>query len=807
MSTKKSKRIKKGQLEEKRTLTRKEIDHILDFIQPNPFIPPESANYAVKIVKDDMRAQLKSELIYPSLIPKLKQQIEKQYYDSVISPGESVGVICGQSNGEKQTQMTLNSVDWNSKILYKKDTSYNHEEIGAFIDTLLEKHSEIIKNIPENRTEYLNLLDIEESAFYIPSCDEDGDCDWFRIEGVTRHLPVGKLVRIMTESGRTVSATQAKSFLVYDGTKFTEKLGSELSVGDVLPTTRNLPSGIIYEWKADIMYYIGKFLGILFMEGTTLSDVIFFKNKSEYKPIIKYILQNMNKHDDIDSYINSEFMKNYITRKINNDEYLVFNNKVIPTETGIDRFPSFMFDPENYNIHRGFISIIILGLSDIRSENVLLGLSFILSYYNIKVTHCGREGKYIKIIDSESIMDIISGQFEPVIPKRDVIFDKVTSIEYTSSSTEFVYDLTVEFTKNFQLFNGLNCRDTFHRAGQSEKEMTEGVPRFTELINATKNQKTVNCKIFMKEKPQNIREVRDIVGNNFVGFTLEKLTLSAELCKKDINNIPIWYDHFSKIYNLTIPFFSDNYICIKLDKNKLYEYKIHPSLIATKLEENVDGIYVMYSPTQLSELHVYIDDSELSLPSNGVGYITEENMVDVYVDEIVLPELMSVLVCGIGEISQIFYIKEGDEWIIETEGCNFREILAHPLVETEKTFSNNVWDIYEVLGIEAARYFLLQEYGSILEGINYCHTALLVDKSTFTGTITPFTRFSMRNDDAGPIRKASFEETKNNFSKAAVNGEIEYTRGVSASIICGKRANVGTGFLDVKMNASVFNNI
>jgi intein/homing endonuclease len=69
---------------------------------------------------------------------------------------------------------------------------------------------------------------------------KNGMCNWYKIEAVTKHLPIGKLVKVTTESGRTVTATQSKSFLVWNGENFANILGSDIKVGDALPTTYTL---------------------------------------------------------------------------------------------------------------------------------------------------------------------------------------------------------------------------------------------------------------------------------------------------------------------------------------------------------------------------------------------------------------------------------------------------------------------------------------------------------------------------------------------------------------------------------------
>lgn len=93
----------------KRYLKDSEIDYILSFLKPNRSIPIESALSIINNLKTRLVKQLKTIEIYPELIDDLKIQIEKNYQSSLISPGESVGILAAQSIGEKNTQSTLNT--------------------------------------------------------------------------------------------------------------------------------------------------------------------------------------------------------------------------------------------------------------------------------------------------------------------------------------------------------------------------------------------------------------------------------------------------------------------------------------------------------------------------------------------------------------------------------------------------------------------------------------------------------------------------------------------------------------------------
>ena len=116
--------------------------------------------------------------------------------------------------------------------------------------------------------------------------------------------------------------------------------------------------------------------------------------------------------------------------------------------------------------------------------------------------------------------------------------------------------------------------------------------------------------------------------------------------------------------------------------------------------------------------------------------------------------------------------------------------------------TNDMWEIYGTLGIEATRQYLIEELASIMAGINPCHSKLLVDKMTYSGIITSISRYAQRGETNGPLSKASFEETSDNLMNAALFGERECTDGVSASIICGKLGKFGTGVCELRIDVS-----
>jgi len=260
-----------------------------------------------------------------------------------------------------------------------------------------------------------------------------------------------------------------------------------------------------------------------------------------------------------------------------------------------------------------------------------------------------------------------------------------------------------------------------------------------------------------------------------------------------------WYDIFKILYNDKFTNYK-HCISIQLNPKILFKYRINIEYIANIIETNYDDLCCVFSPYDYHKLDIFIDVSNIKFDEKRLLFVTEDNFEEIYIEECVQPILEKMIICGIPGINTIYYTCEKDEWLVETDGSNFKKLLGHPIIDMTRLQSNNVWDIYETLGIEAANQFLIDEFLSIMEGINLCHVKLLVEKMTYMGTISSISRYTLRKDESGPMSRASFEESVDNYLKSAFAGDVEKTKGVSASIICGKRAKMGTGMIELKID-------
>jgi DNA-directed RNA polymerase II subunit RPB1 len=147
------------------------------------------------------------------------------------------------------------------------------------------------------------------------------------------------------------------------------------------------------------------------------------------------------------------------------------------------------------------------------------------------------------------------------------------------------------------------------------------------------------------------------------------------------------------------------------------------------------------------------------------------------------------------------------EWVLNTDGTNLQKILSNPNVDSVRTRSNDIYEIFQVLGIEAARNALYQEFLEAIEGaseVNYRHMSLLLDTMTNRGNLMSVDRHGINRGDVGPLAKSSFEETTDMLINASIFSEYDRINGVSANIMLGQLPPCGTGDNEVLLDEDLY---
>ena len=202
------------------------------------------------------------------------------------------------------------------------------------------------------------------------------------------------------------------------------------------------------------------------------------------------------------------------------------------------------------------------------------------------------------------------------------------------------------------------------------------------------------------------------------------------------------------------------------------------------------------------------NSNSLSLDQSDQIYILK-NFQDNMLNNVVLrgvkglsKVLLRKITDSVVKIDSAYTKKE--TWVLDTTGTNLITALSLDYIDVTRTISNDIQEIYRVLGIEAARVAILTELSEVMEFdntyINYHHLVTLADRMTASAKMVSIFRHGINNDDIGPIAKASFEETPEMFLKAARHAELDEMRGVSANVMCGQEGYFGTSSFQVLLD-------
>ncbi|MDN7012055.1 DNA-directed RNA polymerase subunit A'' [Methanoculleus sp. FWC-SCC3] len=166
-----------------------------------------------------------------------------------------------------------------------------------------------------------------------------------------------------------------------------------------------------------------------------------------------------------------------------------------------------------------------------------------------------------------------------------------------------------------------------------------------------------------------------------------------------------------------------------------------------------------------------------------------------------------VIVQGIDDIERVVVRKEGGEYILYTEGSNLKDVFEVEGVDTSRTRSNNISEIADVLGIEAGRNAIIQEALSTLNeqgiGVDVRHIMLVADMMCMEGEVKQIGRHGIAGEKESVLSRAAFEVTVNHLLDAAIANEVDELNGVTENVIVGQPIQLGTG--DVKLIAKPIN--
>lgn len=370
----------------------------------------------------------------------------------------------------------------------------------------------------------------------------------------------------------------------------------------------------------------------------------------------------------------------------------------------------------------------------------------------------------------------------------DKLRDEVTRQYYTSQvqAGECVGIIAAQSIGERQTQMTLN---TFHFSGQAIQLVVTGVSRFTELLNASKTSKNSVTHIYYKHEEQEPLYIRDIIGSSLLYMAFEMFTDDVNIYKSDEYTIPQWYGAFNELYGIGLKKYN-NVISCAISQSTMFSCRCTLEDISNALMTQYSDIRCVWSPSCYNQIDIWVYTED----------VDDYNRM-LFISDVVIINLNDVHVCGIPSIERIQVTTSS----VEVVGKNIKKIMSLPWVNTKKTHSNCMWETLETFGIEATRELLIREFTSIIATdafINNRHIELLVDSMLYTGTITSVSRYGVQSNQKSILTRSSFEESLDQFLKAGAYGQVEDVSAVSASVMCGKVARVGSGLCDILYNSS-----
>jgi DNA-directed RNA polymerase subunit A" len=306
--------------------------------------------------------------------------------------------------------------------------------------------------------------------------------------------------------------------------------------------------------------------------------------------------------------------------------------------------------------------------------------------------------------------------------------------------------------------------NTFHYAGVAEIDVTQGLPRLIELVDARKTPDTPMMSIYLDDEHATDRsKAHEVVW---------KLEATRILALGDVST------------NV-----ADMLVRIDLNPDTLEERQITAEEVADTIESHLD-------------VDTALEDAVIEFGPDEPSYRQLLQLVE---------QLRDIVFKGLEEVSRVVIRKEQredteDEFVLYTEGSDFGAALEIEGVDASRTTTNNIHEVHETLGIEAARESIIEETMSTLEeqgldDVNIRHLMLVADIMTTKGTIESIGRHGISGNKESVLARAAFEVTVNHLLDAAVHGEVDDLNGVTENVIVGKPIKLGTGDVDLRMHS------
>jgi DNA-directed RNA polymerase subunit A" len=294
---------------------------------------------------------------------------------------------------------------------------------------------------------------------------------------------------------------------------------------------------------------------------------------------------------------------------------------------------------------------------------------------------------------------------------------------------------------------------TFHSAGIVSQVVTAGLPRLIEILDARKKPKHPTMTItFDKKIASNYEDVKEMKKR------IEEVRVSSLLESFEEN-------------------LKAGTMVLNLDKEAL-------ALRSITVRRVMDMISQRFP------------DVELSNEGNSVS-VRSKKKKEIRAVRTAFVNIRAEMISGVEGIEKVVVNSEGGLFYISTNGSNLKGVLEVNEINPENVYTNDMFEILNVFGVEAARAAIVNEMMQVFAiedtKINVKHAMLIADAMTQKGVIKSIGRHGLAGDKESVFARAAYEETIKHFVNAAFFSETDRLKGVAENIIIGRQITVGTG--------------
>ena len=368
----------------------------------------------------------------------------------------------------------------------------------------------------------------------------------------------------------------------------------------------------------------------------------------------------------------------------------------------------------------------------------------------------------------ESVVQDVLGLYEEKVDKSDLSAKEKSALKKSLKDkyNEMYYDcgdaIGVIAAQSISEPATQTTLRSYHRAAGIGLNITQGLPRILEIFDARKAPVTPAMKIYL-QKEFNTKEKSVKIASSIKETDLKHIIVSDSL---DLGNMTVE---------------------VELDKKLVDKLSIEPDKIVSAVKRKIKNL-------------------NGSIDGNKIIFEMNKDKVTVKDLQTLRFKLRDVHVKGIKGVTHCIVDKTGKDFVLYTLGSNLGKVSKIEGIDIPRMVSNNIFEIADTFGIEAARTTIVSEITETLraQGVDtdVRHLLLVADTMTQSGDIQAIGRYGLSGSKSSVLARANFEETIKHLVDAAVHGMYDELNGIVENVMIGKTARVGTGLVDIAMKAA-----